>query len=107
MCAPTYLPSAVLRKARARATWGTARRAFRDVFQRTRDARTTARRPVRLSAALRDALECHKRDLATRRNAHRGHVVPARSARLQLTTAATVGPVLLDMCRALVPRGDG
>ena len=98
---------AVLRKARvvnvARNAWSAVRRQLGDA----RLQRAQARRPKRMSAVLHDvAVQCKQAKLA-RKTKTKGPP-PARVNRLNLTAAATVGPVLTDMyVAARGPLGDG
>ena len=98
---------AVLRKARvvkvARNAWSAVRRQLGDA----RLQRAQALRPKRMSAVLHDvAVQCKQAKLA-RKTKTKGPP-PARVSRINLTAAATVGPVLTDMyVAARGPLGDG
>ena len=97
----------MLRKARnvaaARGAWS----AVRGQLSAAQLQRAQAARPKRMSAVLHDAAEQRKQAKLARKAKAKGPP-PARTARLNLTAAATVGPVLTDMyVAARGPTGDG
>jgi hypothetical protein len=98
---------AVLRKARNVAAARSAWSAVRGQLSASRLQRAQAVRPKRMSAVLHDIAVQRKHAKLARKTKEKG-VPPARTARLNLTAAATVGPVLTDMyVAARGPMGDG
>ena len=98
---------AVLRKARNVAAARSAWSAVRGQLSAARLQRAQAVRPKRMSAVLHDIAVQRKQAKLARKTKEKG-APPAQTARLNLTAAATVGPVLTDMYVAARGRmGDG
>ena len=101
------LKLAVLRKARATVGWRKVHNQVSRIVWRVRTAQAHARRGGRLDTRMATVVSEMKQQARTRGVAPVRDRAEGRPARMQLTRAAAIGPVLADMFLAAEPLGVG